>query len=93
MLVFGGAARLCFGQNIARLSVAYSMSTLFRECPYITLAPGDNRRQLGKKRDVADVACDILVVTKLQSIYSMTLLECRGRPSCLKTLVGNASGG
>lgn len=38
MLVFGGSARICLGQNIARLSLAHAVSTLFRECPNITLA-------------------------------------------------------
>ncbi|KAF3033406.1 hypothetical protein E8E12_000483 [Didymella heteroderae] len=39
MLVFGGSARICLGQNIARLTLAHAVSTLFRECADITLAP------------------------------------------------------
>ncbi|KAF2114292.1 cytochrome P450 [Lophiotrema nucula] len=48
MMAFGGPTRICLGQNIARLEILYAVSTLFRTCPDITLAPSttDNSMEM-----------------------------------------------
>jgi cytochrome P450 len=38
MMPFGGPARICVGQNIARLTILHATSKLFRECPDIKLS-------------------------------------------------------
>ena len=37
---FGGSARTCLGQNVARLEMLHAVSTFFRECPNAEMAPG-----------------------------------------------------
>ncbi|KAJ4287556.1 hypothetical protein N0V90_012259 [Kalmusia sp. IMI 367209] len=39
MMAFGAPARICLGQNIARLELLHAVSKLFRDCPQIMLAP------------------------------------------------------
>lgn len=39
-MAFGGSARVCLGQNIARLEMLRAVSGFFRECPNCELAPG-----------------------------------------------------
>lgn len=46
MMVFGGPARMCLGQNIARLELLHAVSKLFRECPDITLAPSTTEESM-----------------------------------------------
>ncbi|CAO2657984.1 Nn.00g072440.m01.CDS01 [Neocucurbitaria sp. VM-36] len=46
MMAFGGPARVCLGQNIARLEILHAVSKLFRECPDITLAPSTTEESM-----------------------------------------------
>ena len=39
-MAFGGSARMCLGQSIARLEMLRAVSVFFRECPNSELAPG-----------------------------------------------------
>ena len=39
-MAFGGSARVCLGQSIARLEMLRAVSVFFRECPNSELAPG-----------------------------------------------------
>ena len=39
-MAFGGSARVCLGQNVARLEMLHAVSTFFRECPNAQMAPG-----------------------------------------------------
>ena len=38
MMIFGGAARTCVGQNIARLEILHAVTQFFREFPSVKLA-------------------------------------------------------
>ncbi len=37
MVTFGGPARICFGENLARLEILHAVAKFFRECPDIKL--------------------------------------------------------
>lgn len=43
---FGGSARVCLGQNIARLEILRAVARLFRECPDIKLAPSTTSKNM-----------------------------------------------
>ena len=35
---FGGASRICVGQNVARMTMLHTVAALFRACPSVELA-------------------------------------------------------
>jgi cytochrome P450 len=39
-MAFGGSARVCLGQNVAKLELLHAVSSFFRECPNCELAAG-----------------------------------------------------
>jgi len=38
LMYFGGSARMCVGQNVARIEILHAVSRFFRECEGVRLA-------------------------------------------------------